>query len=48
MTHLQSRLKRLEGMLTDSAGLMPHTQKWLEYWDRQYHLFLTGKEPKAI
>ena len=48
MTHLQRRLKRLEGILTDPAGLVPHTQKWLEYWDRQYHLFLTGQDENAI
>lgn len=48
MTGLQRRLKKLEGMLTDSTGLVPHTQKWLEYWDRQYHLYLTGKDPNAI
>jgi hypothetical protein len=48
MTHLQRRLKKLEGMLTDPAGLVPHTQKWLEYWDRQYHLYLTGQDLNAI
>jgi hypothetical protein len=48
MTHLQRRLKKLEGSLTDPAGLVPHTQKWLEYWDRQYYLYLTGQDLKAI
>ena len=48
MTHLQRRLKKLEGILTDPAGLVPHTQKWLEYWDRQYHLYLTGQDLNAI
>ncbi len=45
---LQRRLKKLEGILTDPMGLVPHTQKWLEYWDQQYFLFLTGKDEKAI
>ena len=48
MTHLRRRLIRLEGTLTDPAGLVPHTQKWLEYWDRQYYLFLTGQARNAI
>jgi hypothetical protein len=48
MTKLQRRMKKLEAVLTDSMGLVPHTQKWLEYWDRQYFLFLTGKDENAI
>jgi hypothetical protein len=48
MTNLQRRLKKLEGVLTDPVGLVPHTQKWLEYWDRQYCLYLTGRDQNAI
>ena len=48
MTRLQRRLKKLESVLTDSMGLVPHTQKWLEYWDRQYYLFLTAKDESSI
>jgi hypothetical protein len=48
MTNLQRRLKKLEGVLTDSLGLVPYTQKWLEYWDRQYFLYLTGQDQNAI
>ena len=29
-------------------GLVPHTQKWLEYWDGQYFLFLTAKGESSI
>lgn len=47
MTKLQRRMKKLEGVFTDPAGFVPHMQKWLEYWDRQYHLFLTGKDEDA-
>jgi hypothetical protein len=43
MTHLQRRMKKVEAVFTDPTGLVPHTQKWLEYWDRQYCLFLIGK-----
>ena len=48
MTHLQRRVKKLEGILSDPAGMVPHKQKWLEYWDRQCHLYLTGQDLKAI
>jgi hypothetical protein len=48
MKHLQRRLKNLEAVLTDPVGLVPHTQKWLEYWDRQFYLYLTGQDRNAI
>jgi hypothetical protein len=38
VTNLQERLRKLEEILTDPAGLVPRTRKWLEYWDRQYYL----------
>jgi hypothetical protein len=48
MTHLQRRLRKLEGVFTDPLGLIPHSGKWLKYWDRQYFLFLTGQGENAI
>ena len=48
MTHLQRRLRNLEEVLTDPAGLIPHTQKWLEYWDKQFYLYMTGQDRNAI
>jgi hypothetical protein len=48
MTRIQRRLKKLEGVLTDPTGLVPHTQKWLEYWDLQFYFYLTGQDPTAI
>jgi hypothetical protein len=48
MTNLQRRLKKLEDLLTDPVGLVPHTQKWLEYWDRQFYLYMTGQDRNAI
>lgn len=48
MTNLQRRLRKLEACLTDPSGLVPHTQKLLEYWDRQFNLFLTGQDPNAL
>jgi hypothetical protein len=36
MTNLERRLNKLEGLLTDVSGLVPHTEKWLEYWKRWF------------
>jgi hypothetical protein len=45
MTNLQRRLRKLEAQLTDSCGLVPHSQKWLEYWEQRISRMLTGEEP---
>jgi hypothetical protein len=34
--------------LTDAVGLVPYTDKWLLYWDRQYALYLAGQDENAI
>jgi hypothetical protein len=47
MTNLQRCLKKLEGAMTGPASLV-HAKKWLDYWDRQYHLFLGWKCRNAI
>jgi hypothetical protein len=36
MTKLDGRLKKLESLLTDVSGLVPHTKKWLDYWTRWF------------
>src|ERR1700722_3200589 len=48
MTSLQRRLKKLEGVLNDPLGFIPHSEKWLEHWDRQYYLYLTAGEPLVL
>jgi hypothetical protein len=48
MKNLQRRLRKLETVFTDAAGLVPPTPKWLEYWDRQFFLYLSGQDDKAI
>ena len=48
MKHLQRRLTKIEALLLDAVGLVPHSQKWIEYWDRQYYLFLSGQDRNAI
>ena len=32
MSNLQRRLKKLEALLTDDAGLVPGSEQWLAYW----------------
>jgi len=34
VTNLQRRLNKLEARLTDSSGLVPYSEKWLDYWQR--------------
>jgi hypothetical protein len=47
MTNPRRRLKKLEGVFTDPMGLIPHSAKWLKYWDRQYYLLLSGQDENA-
>ena len=48
MTNLRRRLQKLEAALTDPTGLVPHSQRWLEYWDRQYYLYMSGQDKHAV
>jgi len=32
MTNLKRRLRRLEALLRDPSGLVPYSEKWLDYW----------------
>jgi hypothetical protein len=47
-SRIEKRLQKLEAALTDVSRLAPHSQKWLEYWDRQCFLYMTGKDLNAI
>lgn len=44
MTRLQQRLRKLEFSLTDPSGLVPHTRKWLGYWDRQIYEYMIAPD----
>jgi hypothetical protein len=44
MTNLQRRLKKIEGHMTDVSGLVPNSQRWLEYWDRHIFNYMTDPE----
>ncbi|MBZ5625194.1 MAG: hypothetical protein LAQ69_41810 [Acidobacteriia bacterium] len=48
MTNLQRRLQRLEAHLTDLSGLVPKSQKWLEYWDRQIYDYMTNEQAEPV
>ena len=36
MSRLHGRLRKLEAAFLDPVGLVPFSQKWIEYWDRQF------------
>jgi hypothetical protein len=44
MTNLQRRLRKIEDCMTDTSGLVPHSQRWLAYGDRQ--IFNYMQEPE--
>jgi len=42
MSNLRRRLKKLEGLLTDDAGLVPGSPQWLAYWTERTEKILRG------
>ena len=51
MTNLERRLKKIEAYMTDTSGLVPHSRRWLEYWDRQIFNYMTdpdGRRPAVL
>jgi hypothetical protein len=45
---VERRLQKLEAVLTDHSRAVPHSQKWIEYWDQQFFLYMTGQDARAI
>lgn len=45
MSNLRTRLRKLEARLTDSSGLVPHSQAWRDYWFPKVERILSGQEP---
>ena len=41
MRSLGRWLNKLEGMLTDTHGLIPYSEKWLAYWRNWMDRYLT-------
>ncbi len=48
MSRLRQRLGKLEAAFLDPVNLIPHSPKWLEYWDRQVYLYITRQDLHAI
>lgn len=45
MANLKRRLGHLEARLTDSSGLIPHSQAWRDYWFPKVYRIVSGEEP---
>ena len=51
MTSLERRLRKLEICLTDGSGLVPHSEAWLKYWQREISNYMEDPElrrPKVL
>ncbi len=48
MSNLRRRLHKLEARLTDSSGLVPNSQAWLDYWHIKAARILDGEDPGKI
>ena len=46
MTNIRRRISKLEALLTDTSGLTPGSQRWLEYWDRRIYDYALAPERK--
>ena len=47
MSRLQSRLRKLEAVMTDDRGLIPHSPRWLSYWTERIDRIVEGEEPST-
>jgi hypothetical protein len=43
MSNLLRRVRRLETRLTDSSGLAPRSEAWLDYWGRRIERLVGGE-----
>ena len=44
MSNLTRRLKKLEALITDEAGLVPGSKKWMDYWTERVDKILDGDD----
>ena len=44
MSKLLKRLHRIKTRLTDSHGLVPHSEKWFEFWDAKMDRVIAGEQ----
>jgi hypothetical protein len=46
--NLVRRLQKLEGRLTDTAGLVPHSDAWFAFYEDQFARWKVGEEFPCI
>jgi hypothetical protein len=44
LSNLHGRLKKLEALLTDDAGLVPGSPQWLAYWTQRVDKIIGGDD----
>jgi hypothetical protein len=44
MSNIRRRLRKLEARLTDSSGLIPNSQAWLDYWLPKVDRIVSGED----
>ena len=44
MLNLRRRLHKLEARLTDTTGLVPNSQAWLDYWLTEVDMVIAGED----
>jgi len=45
VTTIKRRLAKVERFLTDTSGLVPHTQAWMDYWMRELKALTVSQSP---
>jgi len=48
MTNLRRRLKKLEVLLTDDVGLIPHSPQWLAYWIERIERMMSAQDAGGL
>jgi hypothetical protein len=44
MSNLYRRLKKLEAMMTDDAGLVSGSPRWLDFWTERFDQIIAGDD----
>ena len=44
MSKLLKRVQKLEALLTDVHGLVPHSEEWFEYWGAKLERAMAGED----
>ena len=43
MAKLLTRVQKLEALLTDTRGLVPHSEEWFNYWSAKVDQVIAGE-----